>query len=304
MADSPGTLNGGGVQTSTSSSSVVITLIGTAVPAGITMLAYLIVAHELGAEGRGFVAAATAPLLLVTSAFTFGIPESLIFHGARGQVSGSSVVWRALLVLGCAGVGGVLATWLLGGVLSGGDEQLASTMVVVSVFGIPALLVMGLRALALSRQHWRLVAAERLTAALLRVAILFLLATLALLTVSNSSLIIAATMSVGGLLYAADLSEERSPYGRPSTGTGRLPSNTAVRIKNMAGLTCGYSAHASGPTSAHATGRTSGIGLLRRCGKHRRDIARVNAAVREVIFSRQAASLMTRLSLGPLAPHS
>ena len=56
-----------------------------------------IMAHALGVDGRGAVAAVTAPILLATSLGTFGLPAAVTYSIARLGAGLRGLLVRALL---------------------------------------------------------------------------------------------------------------------------------------------------------------------------------------------------------------
>ncbi|MBD3923453.1 oligosaccharide flippase family protein [Nocardioides cavernae] len=190
-----------------------------AAPPIATLVAYSVLAQLLGPEGRGFAAAATAPLLLITSALTLGLPEALTYFESQTAVR-RRVSAGAIAALLFAGMVGTALTYWASDSLSGGDADLAQTMTWVAAFSAPALLVAGLRGIALARQRWSLVATERILSALLRLTSILVLALVLGLTPTNAALALGATLAVGGVVYVRLLRREprRQELAREAQG--------------------------------------------------------------------------------------
>ncbi len=62
---------------------MLFTLVGNFFPPLAMLISAPILAQALGVDGRGEVAAATAPLILVITAATFGIPDAVTYVIAR-----------------------------------------------------------------------------------------------------------------------------------------------------------------------------------------------------------------------------
>lgn len=186
---------------SSSALGVRATLVGTAFPPVATLATYAIVAQVLGPEDRGFVAAAMAPFLLVSSALTFGLPEALTYFESKGEIRRARTRLLALTVLFAAGLLGTILTFLASDRLSHGNSDLRRSLVLVTMLASPALVCAGLRGIALARQRWKLVAAERILGAIARLAAIALTAAVFGLTSTNAPLILGATLSVSGVLY-------------------------------------------------------------------------------------------------------
>ena len=159
------------------------------------------------------------PLLLITSAFTLGLPEALTYFESRAAVR-RLVSAGALAALFCAGVGGTALTYWASDSLSGGDVELAQTMTWVAAFSAPALVVAGVRGIALARQRWSLVATERILSALLRLTSILVVALVLGLTPTNAALALGATLAVGGVVYVRLLRREPTRHGSSPEGRG------------------------------------------------------------------------------------
>lgn len=190
---------------------VAISTVGNLIPPVVALVTQPILAQGLGVAGRGELAAATAPLLFATAILTIGLPESLTYHLAR-QAAGIARLTRlsvgTLSLVGLAG-SGVVA--LLAGPLSAGDAALARLIMVAGIAITPTLIIAALRGLAAGAQAWRLIAAERILNALLRLAAVLTLYAVGALTPMTATIVVATTSFIGGTLYLRLLRGIRTP---------------------------------------------------------------------------------------------
>lgn len=195
--------------------SVIVTTAGNVAPVVAGLITAPLLAQSLGVDGRGELAAATAPLLLAIAAITFGVPEAVTFHVARGVGRVRTVLVRALTILTIAGVGSTVVIGLLSSQLSAGDGDLANLIQLAALAVTPGLIVGGIRGYAAGRELWTLVAAERSLSAALRLASVAALSFAGLLTPVSATIAVAATTVSGGFVYLS-LLRNRS-RGAPKT---------------------------------------------------------------------------------------
>ncbi len=180
---------------------MVITAMGNAVTPIAALLSLPILSYTLGVNGRGEVAAATAPLLLAVTAATFGIPEAVAYLIAKSPAALHNAARRgALLILGA----GILATGVCiaaSTMLAAGDPGLRGDIVLASLAIVPTVLVLILRASAAGLQQWRLVAYEQALTAILRLIGVGGLALFGRLTPLAAIVVIAVAPVLGGLAY-------------------------------------------------------------------------------------------------------
>ena len=160
-----------------------------------------ILAHSLGVDGRGFVAGATAPFLLVTTIATFGIPEALTYFIARSPSTVRAIRRRGAVLVVLAGVVATLVSVLLAPLLAGGTPGLAPLMVLASLAVIPTVLVATLRGTAAGLGLWSLVAMERSVGPVVRLLAIVVLVATDQLTVTSATVAIAFAPVLGGLVY-------------------------------------------------------------------------------------------------------
>jgi O-antigen/teichoic acid export membrane protein len=162
-----------------------------------------ILAQSLGVDGRGAVGASTAPLLLAMSMFTLGLPEAMTYYVARNQVSTRRAALRGAAILSATGIAVTIGIVCGAHLLAGGREDLQQLIAVASAALTPALVGLGLRGLAAGHGLWGLIAVEKLTGSVFRLAVVGGLALCERLDVLTATIAIAATTCVGHVAYVA-----------------------------------------------------------------------------------------------------
>ncbi|MGY1914974.1 oligosaccharide flippase family protein [Blastococcus sp. SYSU DS0973] len=178
-----------------------------AVPLSGLVLSVLL-ARSLGPDGRGYVAAATAPLLLAVTLASLGIPESLTHYTAKRLLSVRVIAVAA----GVAVVAGAVSSAILfmgAETLAGDAVSLGRTIRLCALFVVPSLALGVLRGIGAGLGRWRLIALERLILGLSRLAIVVLLSLTERLSPTSAALVIAATPLVAGLAYCPLLGQLR-----------------------------------------------------------------------------------------------
>ena len=197
---------------------VAITTIGSFIPPAVTLASQVLLAHSLGVDGRGQVAASTAPLMLAVALLTLGLPEALTYLVARG---GSGRIVRQLgISFAALGVSGLVGTFLIGVLaqpLSAGSLKLAQLITIASAALVPALLTAALRGVAIGAQGWWLVTAERTLAASLQLVAVWVLFEVGRLTPTTATLAIAVTTFIGGVVYIASPRWWAALHGPPDS---------------------------------------------------------------------------------------
>ncbi|MGQ9409809.1 oligosaccharide flippase family protein [Mycolicibacterium gilvum] len=188
---------------------ILTTVVGYIVPLVAALATQPFLAQGLGLTGRGEVAAATAPLQFAIVILTLGLPESLTYHVARRVQGIARAIRISLGLLVLAGLAGCGVISMLAVPLGGGDHALAQLIVIATSGIVPALVVAGLRGIALGRQAWLLVTIERAASSILRLAAVGGLFLADHLTPLTATVAIAATTFAGGLAYVALATSKR-----------------------------------------------------------------------------------------------
>lgn len=160
-----------------------------------------ILARELGAAGRGELAAALAPAALAVAVATLGLPEALTYYLAKHpRITRPALLWAALI---SAGLGGLclVATVAALPFLSTGDAVLGNLIVLGMALTVPALAVGVLRGAASGRQMWTAIVIERLVNTSLRIVGFVSLWLLGELTVLTAVLVSTLSPIVAGVVY-------------------------------------------------------------------------------------------------------
>jgi O-antigen/teichoic acid export membrane protein len=192
---------------------IAISTLGNAFPPIVGLVTAPLLAQHLGVEGRGLVAAATAPLLLATSIATLGLPEAVTYFVARGIAKQTNLVLKVALALTLTGAVSSGAIFLLSPALADGDSALASLIGLVSLAVVPSLLLALVRGTATGREFWWMITFERITSAGVRLALIVGLALFGELNVGTAAAAIALSSFVGLAVYLA-LPRALSSYPR------------------------------------------------------------------------------------------
>ena len=160
-----------------------------------------ILAWSLGVTGRGELAAATAPLLLLTVAATLGVPEAVNHFVAARKLSLRMAVGKGALVLLLTGAVSTLLTIIFAGQLSGGDAEVADLIALASIAIVPSLVVGLLRGAASGLHQWNWVLRERAVNNATKVVGICGLAVIGQLGIESAIVVIAISPLIGGLSY-------------------------------------------------------------------------------------------------------
>lgn len=199
-----------------------------------------ILAQTLGVTGRGEVAGATAPFLLVVAIATFGIPEAVTYTVARMPHLRRRIIRNATLILLAAGLLATAGTVLLAPLVSVREPHLGPLIALTATAIAPSILVGGLRGMASGLERWDLVAYDRATGPIIRLLAVSVLALTGHLDVVTATAAIAFAPILGGLFYfnlirlAPKLDSEASLSGTRPTDIARYGSR--IWIGAIAGV--------------------------------------------------------------------
>jgi len=248
-----------------------------------------VLAHALGVDGRGAVAAATAPLFLAMSVATIGVPGAVTWSIAKNPAALRRVLGPGMLLVTGAGL---LATALLtvcSGWLGAGSGSLAGLVTMASLALVPNLLAGVLCAAAAGLHAWSAVARERALTNGLRLAGIAILAALGELTPTSAVIVIASAPVIGALSYLP-LVIRRRAVDIPTedhVGAGALVS---YGLRMWAGSLSGVVLSRLDQTVMAPLGGVDELGLYAVAVSVAGLVAIVNLAVREVMFSADAAN--------------
>lgn len=195
--------------------SMTITLVGNLFPPVVALASGPILAQSLGVDGRGAVAAATAPLGLAIALMTFGVPEAVSYAVARHPRLVRVAARNGALIVVLAGLLATGAVFAAREWLSGGDLEIQKLMAVASLAVLPTLLLGILRGIASGLQRWAMVAWEKVLASALRLAVLVPLWLTDHLTPFTATVVLAVMPVMGALAYLT--LPRRLPPAEPDT---------------------------------------------------------------------------------------
>ena len=178
-----------------------IAFVGNAFPPLVALITGPILARSLGVDGRGDVAAATAPLALIITVATFGIPEAVTWTVARSPHLARNAAARGFLLLGAGGLLAFLAVVVASPWLSGGDSYVSFLIDIAALAIVPSLLVGVMRGIASAKHRWHLVAVERVLTSALRLVMLIPFWLTGTLTPLVATLTIAGMPIAGAFVY-------------------------------------------------------------------------------------------------------
>lgn len=188
---------------------VAFSTLGNAVAPVAALATAPVLAHALQAEGRGLVAAATAPLLLAVALGSLGLPAALNHWIARHPGITRPAFVLSAVISAVAGGALTIGLALLGPTLAGGHETLGRLILLAALALVPNLLAALLQSVAAGHHAWRLIAVERLVTQGLRLAVIGGLALAGALTVEFAVVAIAASPVLGACCYLGLLRRPR-----------------------------------------------------------------------------------------------
>lgn len=186
-------------------SNMLATIVGNLFPPLALLITAPLLAHTLGVTGRGQVAGATAPMILVITAVTFGIPQALTFAVARMPAVLRVARRRALELITLGGVAATGAVMLAANWLGGNDPKLPHLIVIASLAIVPGLVLTVLRATAAGLHRWRSVALEQFISSAAELVVLVVLAIVHQLTPLTATLVLAFSPVTGTFAYVGQL---------------------------------------------------------------------------------------------------
>lgn len=198
-----------------------------------------ILAQALNSDGRGELAAATAPLFLATAGLTFGLPESITYITAREPWRRRRTLLVGLAVLTVVGGIGSLVIFSISPILSGHNSELASLIAISGAALAPSLIVAALRGLARGMMAWGYIAIEQILSSGMRLVPIVVLAMAGRLDVSSAVTITVISSVASAIVYLGLLSFPR-PQARTSTpsepSVGMIRFGLGMWVGSAAGI--------------------------------------------------------------------
>jgi len=214
-----------------------INLIGGVFPPAASFASGPILAHALSVEGRGELAAATMPLILVATIATLGLPEAVTYFMAQDRSRTTALLKRgALLLLIPAGVATalmiVMSSWV-----SGGNPTVHRLIVMSSALVAPSLLLSIVRATAAAHNRWGAITVERIVTAASKLISLIVLFTIGQLNLVNATVVVIASTLTGALVYIPLMTIPSSgPLAANVTNSKLLRYSSSVWLGAISGM--------------------------------------------------------------------
>lgn len=198
---------------------VVLRVTGKSVAALAAAAELVVLARLLGVEGRGAVAAAIAPLMLISTLFALGLPDTVTYFIAKAPEASRATLARARsLVLGL-GVSGTIAVVLIAIPASSGNRDLFWLISLASLGVLPAMLAKVMRSAGFGLHSWALTSVETGAVGVLRVLVLATLAVVGSLNEVTATAVIAGSSLFSVAILAFVPLEVTSPERAPSHRT-------------------------------------------------------------------------------------
>jgi O-antigen/teichoic acid export membrane protein len=162
-----------------------------------------LLAHALGVDGRGQLAAIMAPFLLLSTIAMFGLPEAVTHFVAKYPQVGNGAFKRALfmvyVVASLVGTCGIVITFVFFDV--SGEYRIIILATFIAL--VPTLCLSVVRSYAAGMHDWFIVNVEKYVSAFARVALLSCFAALGLLSVQAAAFIMLMSPLVAGVVYVS-----------------------------------------------------------------------------------------------------
>lgn len=188
---------------------VVLSVIGNLGAPAAAFISAPLLARALGVDGRGVVAAATAPLQLAAALMTLGLPDAVTYFASRGRSEGRSAFWRAVVLTLTVGAVATAVVVLAAPTLSGGNSQLGHLIQLAAYAILPTMLLALVRAYATGLQRWALVALDGTLSPFVRLGALVLLVAIDQLGLTTGTIVMASTGFISVFLYLGLIRRER-----------------------------------------------------------------------------------------------
>lgn len=205
-----------------------------------TLLSAPLLARALGVEGRGDLAAATAPLMLLVTVASFGIPEAITVAIARTPASRRLATRNGMLVLLLSGGIAVVAAILIAPLVTTGSQTVTVAILFSSIAIIPTVLVGALRGSASGLHRWGLVNLEKTvngTARLAGTVVLFMTGTL---TVATATFVIAISPVLAAIAYIPLVKGKKGSRSHETPAEdARIPALTRYGFRQWLGSVSG-----------------------------------------------------------------
>lgn len=160
-----------------------------------------VLAHSLKVDGRGQLASAMGPYLLLTITAGLGVTEAVTFTISRHPSVARRVTGSGLGLVFLFGLCATVMAFIVGHWLSGGRAETRQLIELASIAIAPALCVGVVRGTASALHLWKLVSAERLGGAVITLSVVGILALSSHLTPFSATIAMVASPLAGSVVY-------------------------------------------------------------------------------------------------------
>lgn len=245
-----------------------------------------LLAQALGPEQRGIVAAATAPLLLMTTLAMFGIPEAITFLIAKNPLNAKQALGKGILLLTIAGLAATVLVYFLARPLSGGNTDAEELIRISSLFILPTAIVSGLRALPRGMHKWHYVNLEKYITSTYRILLISSAFAAGILSPPAAVLVLSIAPVVGGIVFLRPLLGLRKISGsRPVEFKAITSFSLVVWMGSVSGIVLGKIDQAIMLPMSDA----KQLGYYAAAASVADAVLVINNAVRDITFSAQSS---------------
>lgn len=248
-----------------------------------------ILAQALGVDGRGEVAAATAPLLLCIGALTLGLPEASTYLTAKYKAEVRAHLPRSAVMIVTVAIIGTILVIAASPLLASGREGLSFLISIAAIALPPALLLALIRGLTAGYGRWKLIALERALNSGSRLVALVVLSLFGALTPLSATVVLAAASFVGILAYVGLLVKPRT-RSHSTDDAGVVPSALRYGMGVWFGSLSGILLTRIDQVLLVPLSSTYELGLYAISVSVAEVVLVFNAAVRDVMFSSESES--------------
>lgn len=175
-----------------------------------------LLARTLDPSGRGAMAALLVPISLANLLFTLGLPESLTYHVARRRINRRAAIVVSLVGGALAGLVSTGVLWVITPMLLRNYPDQQTAFRILSLTLPLSLTFAAGRGVVQGRRRFELVALERFTGVVLRLALLVLLVLVGLLTPLSAAWVTVLSAIVGSLSLLPCFFGRSAPVDRPA----------------------------------------------------------------------------------------
>lgn len=245
-----------------------------------------LLAQALGAEQRGIAAAATAPLLLMTTLAMFGIPEAITYLIAKDPTNAKQALKKGILLLTGSGLVATFLVFSLAGPLSGGNASAEELIRLAALFILPTTLVSGVRALPRGLHEWQFVNLEKYITSAYRLLFISGAFALGLLSPLAAVLILSIAPVVGGFAFLKPLLRLRKNLEERTVSVKKITSfSLIVWLGSVSGIILGK----IDQTIMLPLSDARQLGYYAAAASVADAVLVINNAVRDITFSAQSA---------------